>query len=149
MTAQPDPLATSLPGGLVLVGPEGARRLLWAMRAAEQVTRRDGIAPPADYVTLRQVIEAAVWEIQSAASGRSEVPPPADLASSRASSSSFLATWVDPVGTSEAAAILGCGTRNVRDLCERGVFETAGVRASQWWVERAEVARRAQGSRAA
>lgn len=135
MTAAPDPLATPLPGGMVLLGPLGVLLLFRALVSAERAATRDGISAPRDVATLRGVL-AGVYDIaRSSASGRSEVPPPAALATSAEPSS----VQVDPIGTTEAASLLGCSSRNTRDLCRRGVFASARCRSGVWSIERDEV----------
>jgi hypothetical protein len=137
----PGGVALNLGGGQVLLGPDGARRVMWALVAAERVMARDGIAPPAGHADLRAVVENAVREIGHSDTGTSELPSAAGLSQSIPSSPQM--SWVDPIDTSTAAQILRCGPRNVRYLCDRGVFETAEIRGSRWLMERAEVAARA------
>lgn len=135
MTAAPDPLATPLPGGMVLLGPLGVLMLNRALVTAERTAARDGISAPREVATLRGVLAGVYEAARSSASGRSEVPPPGALAASAAPST----VRVDPIGTSEAASLLNCSTRNVRDLCRRGVFASAQCRSRRWEVERDEV----------
>jgi len=136
--SRPDPVATALGGGMVLVGPIGVLRIAAALAASVEVTSRlDGIRPPAVVVGLRELFDAAAAEARrAAASGSAELPRSAAPSSSGASTAPVV---VDPVGTAEAAELLGCTTRNVRDLCRRGVFETAAVLAGGWVVSRREV----------
>ncbi|MEV8510835.1 hypothetical protein [Dactylosporangium sp. NPDC051484] len=130
-----DPLATPLPGGLVLLGPAGTLMFWRALVTAETAARRDGIRAPADVAAVRRLLEVAARDARSAVSGSTEVPPPADLARFETTSGVRL----DPIGTGEAASLLGCGQRNVRDLCRREVFASAQCRSGVWTIERDEV----------
>lgn len=132
----PDRLVSVMPGGYALLGPDGVRRVLYALHAAQRVSRVDGIEPPAEQRRLRSTLAAVLDGFRSE---HAELPFPPVMRASEASSSE----WADPIGTSVAATLLGCTDRNVRSLCGRGVFDTAGVRAGQWVIERAEVLQRA------
>lgn len=113
------------------------RDMAWSMRSAERVAMRDGIAPPGRLRRLR-----ALWEAAATFAGeRGEYAAAATREESVASSSGC---WSDPVGSAEAARMLGTSRRNVQALCRRGSFETAGRRDGRWLVERVEAAARAR-----
>jgi hypothetical protein len=138
--------AQNLAGGFVLVHPAAAGVVSRALAAAEQLQRRDGYLPPADFALLVEVFAVATQEQRSSTAGRSEVPRQRPSAESAPSVRMVLA---DPVTAEQAAEILGCTSRNVRDLCSRGVFESAQRNRSGWEIERAEVAERLQGPNSA
>ncbi len=130
----PDPVATPLPGGLMLVGPVGVALIGSALDLAARMSARDGIAIHASVSRLRAAVAEA-----SAACGSAEVPQrPA-----REHSPTVGSVVGDRLGTAEAAELLGCGERNVRDLCSRGVFATAVRHRRSWVIARAEVLGRA------
>lgn len=132
-----DPVATSLPGGLVLVGPVGVALVRRALDVTLRMAARDGIAAHVSVTRLRAVIDEA-----SAACGRSEVPQHQLPGHSMLPSGSETG---DRLGTAEAAVLLSCTSRNVRDLCLRGVFATAVRHRRVWWIARAEVLERVSG----
>lgn len=133
MTGVPDGLALPLPGGLLLLGGRGTRVVAAALALAERIAARDGIAPPADWVAVRAAVTAAASD-----SGSAEVPAPPVVAASRV-------VVMDPVSTVEAAEMLGCTARNVRDLCARGAFAASRL-GGRWVLEREEVTARGSSS---
>ncbi len=136
----PDPLVTPLPGGMVLVGPRGSRRLLSAVYVLAEVEERRNGATPADLLTLRAALEVAAEQARRNTAEAAEYRAWPAMSSPRRSSSSTVGAG--SIGTREAARLLGCTDRNVRALCRRGVFDSAVRRAGTWWMERSEVAAR-------
>jgi len=137
VTSRPDPVGTALGSGVVLVGPVGVLRIAAALAAAEATGRRDGVRPPSVFVELRALFEGAAAEARRAAArGSAELPRTAAPSSSATSTAPVV---VDPIGSAEAAELLGCTARNLRDLCCRGVFDTAQILAGRWVVSRREV----------
>ncbi len=141
---------TGLPGGgllrlgrrQVLSGGDATPHTAFAYRLAAMALRDRGLpAPPRFHRYWREWEEAAAEDV-AAGCGSAEVPPPADPESLESSSSVGLGL-VDPIGVTEASMILRCRPRNVRDLCRRGVFESAQRRSVGWLIERLEVAQRA------
>jgi hypothetical protein len=141
MAAAPDPLATLLGGGQLLIGPAGALYLARALAAAQPTFRHNGTHPPADYSLLRRAVDQAACEayalangtVDHASSGSTEFRTAADRAGSGRS---------DYIGTREAAGILGCSERYVRTMCRNGAFSTARRRGRRWDLARPEVAAR-------
>lgn len=129
--------------GQVLLGGSALLDVVRALAAAQQVTRRDGISPNQRWLWLQAELtaEAACIPPSTAAPGSAAVP---QLDVSAWSSQ-------DLVDTKEAAAMLGCQARNVRDLCSRGVFESGRQIAGRLLLQRveieAEVHRRAEARR--
>jgi hypothetical protein len=115
-----------------LLGGQACRWLATGLRQVAVGSRRDGIDPPASFGELLTAVEEGAFRSEHA-----ELPIRKGMQGSVP-----VRFWSDPVGTTEAAALLGITPRGVRALCSRGVFETAGVRSGQWWVERSEVAAR-------
>jgi hypothetical protein len=114
------------------IGPRGALLLLSGMEAAQRWWRADGKAPPAGWAEVYEVLAG----VALAAGGR-PMPvrnaPPVETAVS----------YADPIGATQAAFLLGITPRGVRDLCTRGVLETARRRPGGWVMERSEVEARA------
>lgn len=136
MTGDLHPVATLLPGGMVILGPVGVALLRSSLDVATRLAARDGISIHASVTHLRAVSMEA-----SAACGRSEVPQ-LDVPEQSALSSDGSGTG-DRLGTADAAELLRCTERNVRDLCRRGVFATAVRHRSGWEIATAEVLDRA------
>ncbi|MFY1656905.1 helix-turn-helix domain-containing protein [Micromonospora sp. WMMD1274] len=134
----PGGLVLGLGSGQFLAGPVGALYLARALAVAERVAARDGVRPPADFVALRAVVDVAAAEARAAATGSLEVPATPHGAQSEVIGSDPV-VLVDPVDVREAAALLGCSTRNVRAHCRRGAFATARRRPGGWLLERADV----------
>jgi hypothetical protein len=140
MTGVPDGVALGLGSGQALVGPIGALTVARALEAVERSHRRDGIPPPAHFVALRAVFDAAAAEARRSERGRADGPPMPVLPTSG---------LFDPIDSSEAALLLGVTSRQVRRLCGSGAFASARRSAASWWLERDEVvARSCQDGRA-
>ncbi len=119
-----------LGGGRVLLAGSGLADVVRALETARSVSSRDGIAPHARWVwlleQLRAELDQATW---AARRGSAAVPRLEESAwSSR-----------DLIDTLEVARMLGCKSRNVRDLRARGVLEGRLV-GGRLAFERAEVA---------
>lgn len=143
MTTQagvPDPVATALGNGLVLLGSLGSRRLLGALRIALKDPRSGGGTVPPDVVRLLDVLTAAVQQPGGFRGETDQVSLGQRQAASAAVSP--LLVVADPIGCVEAAALLRCSPQWIRALCRRGAFRTAQQRGGSWWIERGEVAAR-------
>jgi len=102
-----------LGGGRVLLGGSALLDVVRALEAAQRVTARDGYHPNLQWRALLSLLRAELDEA-TARAGSEGVPQPAEVSA-----------WsVEPetVSTAQAAEILGCGPRNVRDLAARGVL---------------------------
>jgi excisionase family DNA binding protein len=102
-----------------------------AFDTAQRVARGDGIAPNGEWLWLRGQLaaEAASAPLPTAAHNAAALPRIAESASSSA----------DLIDTREAARLLGCRPRNVRDLCHRGALESSTKHGGHWRVDRLEV----------
>jgi hypothetical protein len=129
-----------LGGGMVLLSGSALLEVVRALSTAQLVARRDGISPHAGWrwIHAELAAEAACITSTTAARGSAAVPHPGDPALS----------CTDLVDTKEAAQMLDCQPRNVRDLCSRGVLDTARMVGGRLLIERleveAEVTRRAE-----
>jgi hypothetical protein len=132
-------LAAAITEPRVVVRPGGAVLLLAAMTGAERYWAQHGAVPPAGWSELYGTLAA----VAGSGSGTAVLPLRHGGGGSAPSPTSVV--MVDPVNTSEAAEMLGCTARNVRGLCRRGAFESAGHRGSGWVMERVEVLARAAG----
>ena len=114
------------------ITPRGAYLLLHCMADAEKWWKRNGGGGPAGwrelYVELGRVAIAA---------GMMPMLP------GRPAVESAQATFANPIGTTQAAHLLGITPRGVRDLCVRGVLASAAKRSRGWVMERDEVLARA------
>lgn len=120
-----------LGNGQVLLGGSALLDVVRALAAAQQVTRRDGISPNQRWLWLQAELtaEAACIPATTAAPGSAAVP--------QSDGSSWSSQNL--VDTKEAAQMLGCQPRNVRDLYSRGVLESGRRIAGRLLLERAEV----------
>jgi hypothetical protein len=132
-------LAAAVTEPRVVVRPGGAVLLLAAMTGAERYWAQHGAAPPAGWSELYDTLAAV------AGSGRGTAELPLRHGGGGSAPSPPSVVMVNPVGTSVAAEILGCGVRNVRALAGRGAFATAQRRPGGWVYERSEVLARAAG----
>lgn len=132
MTAEPDPVATPLPGGLVLLGPAGVLVVAAALGKTRQAAKASGYYLRSDspFQALQRVIEVAAGSASRTGAGTTGIRSEADGA---------VSARVDVIGVTEAAVILGCTPRWVRARCERGGFVTAHRRGRQWRLARREV----------
>jgi len=120
-----------LGGGRVLLGGSALADVVRALETARAVSARDGIAPNRRWLWLLQQLRAELAVADaSSPPGSAEVPQLADPSWSPQD---------DVIDTREAAQLLGCGERNVRDLRSRGVLEGRLV-AGRLVFDRAEVA---------
>lgn len=130
-----------LPGGVVLLTGSALADVVRALQTAQHVTRRDGYAPNERWTALLADLRAALEEAgASARAGSAEVPQVAPLPASDVE---------ELVGTAEVARMLGCGTRNVRDLHARGVLDSGRLLGGRLLFERVEVEGLAQDRRSA
>jgi hypothetical protein len=114
----------------VLVAEQG-------LRAAIDAQRRNGLPVRSEVAGLHGLLEVAAARVRgSAGFGSAAVPFEADGAASSPE---------DLIDVREAAVLLGCKVRNVRDLCGRGVFGSARLLSGRWAVDRVEVESRAMG----
>lgn len=118
-----------LRGGEVLVGPTAVPWVRLAVQRLVASMRVDGVQDADAEAILRAFTEARD-RLGTSAIGSQEVPI------ERVSASSCAA---DPITTTEVAEMTNTGTRNVVDLCRRGVFATARKVGGRWTVERDEV----------
>lgn len=114
----PGPLM-HLGGGRVLLGGPALADVVRALEAAQHVTRANGYGPPPRWRWLLEQLRTAARE--SAVTAPAEQLPQ-EVPHTAAAPPSSTSQWI---GTREAASVLGCGERNVRDLALRGVLETA------------------------
>lgn len=138
MTPQMDPLATPMPGGFVMVGPTGAKRLLTALRIAEVYARQTGGRVLPDSLRLRAALEVSAERFDSFASETIETPALPDPAGLGMTATSLV--LLNPIGVTEAARLLHCSEQWVRACCRRGKFASARRRIGGWVLERDEVA---------
>jgi hypothetical protein len=126
--------AQSLAGGYVLLFPGGTRRLLGlALLGLDAARAKNGYEPGPDVAELIGALRMAVEQ--------ASLPTPPPIVRRR--------TGPDVIDTREAAELLGCQPRNVRDLAARGVFATAEQgHQRRWAINRAEVLARAVSARA-
>ena len=117
-------------GGAVLVeGAAELRALLLSVVGTKKRFRRDGHAVGPQYDELESAARQAL-----SANGTTDFRPDPPAAES----------VVDPIGTAEAAEILGCGTRNVTRIAS----SLGGQRIRRQWIfSRAEVLDYAEGAR--
>ncbi|MCU1668048.1 MAG: DNA-binding protein [Blastococcus sp.] len=119
-----------LPGGQVLLGGSALLDVVRALQAAQRVTQRDGIAAPERWRgLLAQLLSAAADAPATAPPGSAAVPQPDH------------SSWLpgDLVDTKEAAEMLGCKPRNVRDLNARGALESGRLVGGRLLLERTEI----------
>lgn len=114
------------------VSPQGAWLLLSCMEQARKQWKQNGSAPPPGFDEMYDVLAP----VAIAAGGK---PIPIRHAQPAEATSAF----TNPITATQAAYLLGITPRGVRDLCARGVFETARRRQAGWLIERAEVVARA------
>lgn len=124
----------------MLLGPKGSILLQRALQEAEKIARRDGIPLSPEVQLLKVVLLGAAQKAVTTANGRSALPLLREVQSFKRPPGRVA---VDPIGTVEAADLLGCQPRNVRDLCRRGVFVSAAQLGRSWTIERAEIELRA------
>jgi hypothetical protein len=134
MTDRPNDLVTLLGGGQLLIGPVGALYVARALAAAERAAGRDGVRPPADFVTLLAAAVRAADQAHAFAPETAKVSWPTDVSTSPGAD-----RWIDPVDVGEVARMLGCSPQWARSLCRRGEFTTAQRRPNGWLVDRGEV----------
>lgn len=119
-----------LEGGQVLLGGPAVLDVNHMLQQVARLSRdRDGIGLSPRLRLLLATFAAAAQETRTAASGRPEVPQLPDRALSP----------MDPIDTKEAARMLGCGERNVRDLASRGVLPTSRHVGGRLQLDRIEV----------
>lgn len=100
-----------LGGGRVLLGGSALLDVVRALEAAQRITARDGYRPSPQWRELLSLLRAELGESTSRV-GSAEVPQLAEVSA-----------WSqETVSTAQAAELLGCGARNVRDLAARGVL---------------------------
>ncbi|MFF0862340.1 helix-turn-helix domain-containing protein [Nonomuraea sp. NPDC003560] len=128
----PDPLATGLPGGLVLLGPVGVAYCERALRLAQRAAVRDGAASRPQVRRLAELLGAALEAIAAAAQDRASVSGSAEVPQDPPPPPS------EAVGTEEAAELLGITARGVRDLCRRGTLPAVQV-GGRWVIDRADL----------
>lgn len=97
-------------GPAVLLGPVGVEFARRALLVALDMHKVNARAVPDGLLALAGLVGAAV-------PGSEGLPAPASAASCAS----------DDVDTKEAAVILGCKVRNVRDLKDRGVLQTGRI----------------------
>lgn len=125
---KPDPVATMLPGGWVLLGPVGVGYCERALRLLKRTAARDGIGAPPE---VRALTSTLVSALGTSDAGSAEVPNEAPL-----SASSSLE--MGPVSAGTAAEYLEITDRGVRDLCARGALSAERV-AGRWVIDRADL----------
>ncbi len=127
-------MGLALAGGELLLHAEGVRVLRAGLDALQRSLARDGIGVPPSVVDVLQLLDGPAdcraLSVRTAGSGSPAVPPAADPARS---------ALLDPVSVQEAAEMLRCQPRNVRDLCARGAFPSARRVDGRWLLERADV----------
>ncbi|WP_369053899.1 MerR family transcriptional regulator [Kineococcus terrestris] len=132
-----------LAGGEVLLSGSAVLDVLRALLTAERVAAADGIAPSRAWRWLSEEFRQAAADVQArnaltaggtATRGSAEVPQLEQPSPLRQ----------DLIETKEAARMLGCTPRNVRDLAQRGVLDSGRQVAGRLLLERTEVAALAQ-----
>jgi excisionase family DNA binding protein len=140
---------------LILRQVLGDRGVLYIARcvafAEDQTRRQHGYGPPASLLPARALLATAAREVDAtpmplasanAVSTRTEANGSAEVPSARRRAKFSPVEWITP---QEAAEMLGCSDRNVRDLCARGALESAQRKGSRWLVDRAEISARVGG----
>ncbi|MGX7681344.1 helix-turn-helix domain-containing protein [Jatrophihabitans sp. DSM 45814] len=128
--------AVELPGGVMVLWGPGAMIADQAMRAAVASQRRNGLPVRAQVQSVADLASrCAQMASATSAHGSAEVPHVLDLQESLSDNA---------ISTEEARKMLGCTERNVRDLCKRGVLESARLIDGRWRIDRAEVHGRAR-----
>ncbi len=119
-----------LGGGKVLLAGSALLDVVRALETAQYVTSRDGYGPNPRWRWLFTQLRAELADAERTAAAGSAALPQLDDAS-----------WSsqDLIDTQEAAVMLGCKPRNVRDLHGRGVLESGRVVGGRLLLERAEV----------
>lgn len=137
-----------------LLGDAGVRHIFRCVEYAErEEIRRNGWSPPATLNQPRKLLALAVQEITGSTTTERGVAAAAPAVSASARGSAEVPRAKTPAGwsqiewtpTREAAEMLGCTDRNVRDLCARGVFVTARRdTGGSWFVDRTELLERVE-----
>lgn len=134
-----DSQTTVLPVGAVLVTGADVLRVRSALGAVVRASRRTNGGVPADLALIYDQFARAAEVVETSASGSRHMPPEVELSQS---------AHDEPIGADEAAGLLGCSRRNVRDLCVRGSIVTARKVGSHWFMDRAEIVGRLMERRA-
>lgn len=119
-------------GGEVLVGTGAVPWMRHLMQRAVAASRVNG-ARDLDAEAFLEAFTAAQNRARCSAPGTARLPLGADLRPSM---------LIDPIGSEEAALMLGCTPENVRRLCRREALGAARLVGKSWQIERAEVAAR-------
>lgn len=118
-------------GGVLLRGSALAD-VVRALEAAQRVTQRDGFGPDRRWLALHAALcEALMTD--------SNVPPQAVEVRAEVPHAAPSPWSEDAITTQEAATMLDCGARNVRDLHRRGVLDSGRLVAGRLLLSRAEV----------
>jgi hypothetical protein len=137
-----------LGGGQVVVRGSALVEVLRALDTATRVARGHGIAPPPTWMHLRAELAA---EAECIRAGRTAASGSDPAAGSAAGASVAIVQHVELVTTAEAAAMLSCQVRNVRDLHTRGVLDSGRKVGGRLMFDRleieAEAHRRAEAAR--
>jgi hypothetical protein len=127
-----------LGGGQVLIRGSALLDLLRALDAALAVSRRvDHVYPNSRVLWLREELAAAAETIRAGGTAPSGSHPGMGSADEVCVG---IVDATDLVDTKEAAAMLGCQPRNVRDLHARKVLESGRLVAGRLMFERVEIA---------
>jgi excisionase family DNA binding protein len=122
--------ALQLPGGTVLLGPRAVRVAAVLLRRGVEVTSRcDGITPPPWLTEVVRVVESAAAEVRTTERGSPAVP--------RIGGPSVCVS-TDDLDAAEVATLLGCQSRNVRDLATRGALPARKI-GGRWLFARGVV----------
>lgn len=119
-----------LPGGQVLLAGSALLDVARALQGVQRAARSDGIEPPDRVRWLLAQVLAAAAESTTAAPGSAALPQMEDLSPS---------LHEDLISSEEAASMLGCKPRNVRDLAVREVLRSGRKRAGRLLFERSEI----------
>lgn len=120
-----------LRGGEVLLRGQSVLDAHFAMQAALDAQRRNQLPVRRSVQDLADALLSATNLHQVAEDrGSAEVPPASAVPPSAQD---------DSIDAKEAAVLLHCTSRNVRDLCCRGQIESARRVAGRWVMDRAEI----------
>lgn len=130
-------LGLVLAGGETLLSRPGARAALQCAQHAAAAYRRIRRPVPDEVVELLALFGEARARSEHLEATAVGLPPDVPTAVDYLADPSL--SFADPVDAEEVARVLGCKTRNARDLCSRGAFASAVKVGPSWRVERAEL----------
>lgn len=120
-----------LGGGRALLGGSALLDVVLALETTQHVTGRDGYGPHLRWRFLLEQLRAEAASIHPASvEGSPELPPIHSLAGLRR----------DEIDSAEAARMLGCTARNVRDLHARGALPPGRMVSRRLLLDRRAVA---------